>query len=186
MELERYRCLACGMPHHSETDFFPCTNCCNWSHEHVHPAPPPAPGAESIADKRAGIRLKVYTCPHCGLLSQQEVLKAWWCKHCHTRVPPHPNDIARAAESPSLYAQRVGRASRYPEGDMTLPGYDLKEARKGREDRRATALVLGCIAVLLSTASIVMAHDFSEVIWRLASVAAGVTWAHCLLALDKR
>lgn len=105
--------------------------------------------------------------------------------------PPRPQEpyvkaVVEPVESPSLYVQSVGRASRYPEGDMTLPGYDLKAARKGREDRRALALVLGCIAVLLSTASIVTAHDFSEVIWRLTSVAAGVTWAHCLLALDKR
>lgn len=169
-----YKCLNCGWHECSETDWFKCTQCGNWTHDDIRARfealkdiPPPAPGAETLADKRAGIRRKIYTCPNCGTLSQQEVLKPWTCRHCGTYVPPHPNDKG--------HAERVAKS-----------GYDRKAARTKALQRSELRWIGAAFVAVIVLARFVTAHDFGFFVGDVLTLALGAAIGLTFFKPDKR
>lgn len=129
--------------------------------------PPPAPGAESIADRRAGLRRKIYKCPHCNTLSQQEVLKHWTCRHCGTYVPPHPNDIAHAA-------------------GVAKSGYDRKAARTKALQRSELRWIGAAFVAVIVIARFVTAHDLGSFVGDVLTLGLGAAIGLTFFKPDKR
>lgn len=173
-EMREYKCLACGWHECAETDHFKCTQCGNWSHDDIRAR------FEELKDlplpDQVRNRLRAECAKH-GVDYDAESARI-------NSEPPRP--FVRPLESPSLYAQRVGRVRRLPEGDMTEPGYDRKAARNKAVQRSELRWMVVVFAIPAILARIVTAHDFDSVVRELCALVVGASLAAVFLNSDKR
>jgi len=98
--------------------------------------------------------------------------------------PPRP--FIRPLESPSLYAQRVGRVRRLPEGDMPKPGYDRKAARNKAVQRSELRWVGVAFVAVIVLARFVTAHDFGSFVGDMLTLALGAAIGLAFFNPDER
>lgn len=105
--------------------------------------------------------------------------------------PPRP--FVRPLESPALYAQRMGRVRRLPEGDMTkpgydtaLPGYDRKAARNKAVQRSELRWVGVAFVAVIVVARFVTAHDFGSFVGDMLTLALGAAIGLAFFNPDER